>query len=82
LIKSIYIMKCYLRLFLKLFLFIIIYNSIFNLVTGTEFKQNAVSPADSWIPNEMMLDRTEIPKNILLGVTIEGKLNAHFDHEN
>ncbi|CAB4464015.1 unnamed protein product [Rhizophagus irregularis] len=66
-------MKYYLRLFSKkLFLFIIICNSIFNIVTGTEFKQYAVPPADGWVPSEMILDRTEIPKNILLGVTIGG----------
>lgn len=70
-------MKCYLRSFSKkLFLFIIICNSIFNVVTGTEFKQHAVPPAVGWVPSEMMLDRTEIPKNILLGVAIGGKLNA------
>ncbi|GBC02649.1 hypothetical protein RclHR1_04730010 [Rhizophagus clarus] len=66
-------MKCYFRLFLKkLFLFIIICNSIFNVVTGT------VPPAHDWIPNEMILDRTEIPKNILLGVTIGGW--SHLRH--
>ncbi|CAB5369309.1 unnamed protein product [Rhizophagus irregularis] len=66
-------MKYYLRLFSKkLFLFIIICNSIFNIVNGTEFKQYAVPPADGWVPSEMILDRTEIPKNILLGVTIGG----------
>ncbi|CAG8448700.1 13113_t:CDS:10 [Rhizophagus irregularis] len=37
-----------------------------------EFKQYAVPPADGWVPSEMILDRTEIPKNILLGVTIGG----------
>jgi hypothetical protein len=63
-------MKLTSRLFLtKLFLFIILYNLTFNIVTGTDVK---VPPVSEWL---------QIPKNILLGVNIGGKIEILFDHD-
>ena len=72
-------MKCHLLTKrLLLFLFIIIFNVVAG---GAERKQSP--PISGWLPNEINLDRTEIPKNIMVGVTDGGKLGklGAFDRE-
>lgn len=71
-------MKCHSltkRLFSKKFLhFIILCNLFFNVVIGADPRPSAAPPVSGWLPREMNLDRTEIPKNILVVVPVGGKL--------
>jgi hypothetical protein len=71
-------MKCHLltnRLFSKkLLLFIILCNLLFNVVIDAEPKPSAAPPVSGWVPREINIDRTEIPKNILVVVPVGGKL--------
>jgi len=60
----------------RLFLFVILCNLIFSIVTIDI--ANAASQIDGWISSEAKLDRSEIPKNILLGVNTGGKSEKKF----
>ncbi|CAB5379184.1 unnamed protein product [Rhizophagus irregularis] len=67
------------RLFSKKFLhFIILCNLFFNVVIGADPMPSAAPPISGWIPREMNLDRTEIPKNILVVVPVGGL--SHLRH--
>ncbi|CAG8614809.1 uncharacterized protein OCT59_025516 [Rhizophagus irregularis] len=67
------------RLFSKKFLhFIILCNLFFNVVIGADPIPSAAPPISGWIPREMNLDRTEIPKNILVVVPVGGL--SHLRH--
>ena len=62
----------------RFFLFIIICNLILNVVTSAELRTNNAPHMSGWFSSEFDLDRSEIPKNILLGVNLGGKLEDFF----
>jgi hypothetical protein len=56
----------------KLFLFAIFCNLIFNIVTGIDVRRSTAPPTPGWLPSKVD------PKNILLGVNVEGKFKRSF----
>ncbi|GBB97790.1 hypothetical protein RclHR1_03070006 [Rhizophagus clarus] len=62
----------------KLLFFIILCNLFFSVIVGAEPQPSSAPPINGWVPREINIDRTEIPKNILAVVPFGGV--SHLRH--